>query len=626
MMDVPYHVDGNGHSDPRWPSLDAASFASTLIIADSPMVMALIEEGLQARVRVTTARPTWAVAAKLDVSGIETIILLCEEVRDSARWAGLSRGWIASGLEVYRAVGTWSAWASQGDDEAAQSALDAAELIEPCELIGPDLSLLSPHRIPPPPMPLGGFGELAPWLNAAARAKGAPVDYVAGSVLVLAGALIGTTRQAKIHTWREFPILWMVLVGFPSDGKSPAMDAVLDPVREIERDDMDHHQDVLARWEAEKAAAVVRAAKWEDEVEIAVKNGVPPPPKPANAVEPEKPPRPRIIMADATTEACASLLAAQPRGMAMVRDELAGWLGGFDRYSGGRGADRAFALECYGGRSSTIDRQSRPPLNIPFAATSILGGVQPDRLAAITDGADDGFASRFLYVWPARAPHARVVAGPDPAQLTRAFRRLRALRHGQSGERLTPVDVALSPAAVEVFENYRARCHRLASGEAGIYGGVLGKSAGTVLRVALTFELLTWAAGDDAATEPEAIKSTAMTQAVEWVEAYAMPMLRRALGEAGLPQAERDAALLARRIAGERPARINARAIRHARWLTGNAPSARYDAALAELVEARWLVRDPSRAGDTKGRPSADYKLANGLMDALEALRLRGEA
>jgi hypothetical protein len=43
------------------------------------------------------------------------------------------------------------------------------------------------------------------------------------------------------------------------------------------------------------------------------------------------------------------------RGLFAVLDELAGWLGSFDRY-GGDGADRAFFLECWNGGAYVCDR------------------------------------------------------------------------------------------------------------------------------------------------------------------------------------------------------------------------------------------------------------------------------
>ena len=41
----------------------------------------------------------------------------------------------------------------------------------------------------------------------------------------------------------------------------------------------------------------------------------------------------RIITNDVTPERLGSMLAANPKGLFSVRDELSGWLLGFDRYS-----------------------------------------------------------------------------------------------------------------------------------------------------------------------------------------------------------------------------------------------------------------------------------------------------
>ena len=48
-------------------------------------------------------------------------------------------------------------------------------------------------------------------------------------------------------------------------------------------------------------------------------------------------------LSDTTVEALAPILRVNPRGLLLARDELAGWIGSFDRYSGkGKsGADAA---------------------------------------------------------------------------------------------------------------------------------------------------------------------------------------------------------------------------------------------------------------------------------------------
>jgi hypothetical protein len=110
---------------------------------------------------------------------------------------------------------------------------------------------------------------------------------------------------------------------------------------------------------------------------------------------------------DTSTEALQRLLADNPRGLLHVRDELAGWLGSFDRY-GGNGADRSFYLECWNGGAYVSDRIkfNGVPLRIKHTSLAILGGIVPDRLRAALADADDGLPARFIFVWPDPVPIA----------------------------------------------------------------------------------------------------------------------------------------------------------------------------------------------------------------------------
>jgi Protein of unknown function (DUF3987) len=80
--------------------------------------------------------------------------------------------------------------------------------------------------------------------------------------------------------------------------------------------------------------------------------------------------------------------------------ELAGWLGSMEKYGGGKAAnsDRAFWLETYNGGPQVVDRIGRGTSAVENLSASILGGIQPDKLAAIHGLADDGLLQRFIPV------------------------------------------------------------------------------------------------------------------------------------------------------------------------------------------------------------------------------------
>jgi len=102
----------------------------------------------------------------------------------------------------------------------------------------PDPRLLRAELPPAPELPLRDVlgPRLAQWVADAAEAKGAPADYVFAAVLAVAGATIGNARWAAIwQGWAEPPVIWAMCIGLPSAGKSPAIDAALQPLRKAER-------------------------------------------------------------------------------------------------------------------------------------------------------------------------------------------------------------------------------------------------------------------------------------------------------------------------------------------------------------------------------------------------------
>ena len=97
----------------------------------------------------------------------------------------------------------------------------------------------------------------------------------------------------------------------------------------------------------------------------------------------------RCIINDATSEKVAEMLSRDPCGSLNVHDELAGWFDSFERYNSG--SSRAFYLSCWNGGPFSKDRVAkglRDPaaeIHVDNLALSILGGIQPDRLAKLRD-------------------------------------------------------------------------------------------------------------------------------------------------------------------------------------------------------------------------------------------------
>ena len=239
-----------------------------------------------------------------------------------------------------------------------------------------------------------------------------PVDFVAVCALIGLAATLGNKvriRPKQHDDWTIVPNLWGAIIGRPSAMKSPSMTAALAPVYALQ-------DEARKNWEADcagraieaeladlaKGAAKKKAKKLADAGDLDqardLIRGVP-------AADEEDPPQPRFIVNDATVEKLGELLNDNPNGLTQVRDELAGWLGRME--SEEHCADRAFYLEAFNGDSPfTYDRIGRGTIQIAACTLSLIGGIQPSRLAplvrgAMTGASNDGLIQRLqMAVWP----------------------------------------------------------------------------------------------------------------------------------------------------------------------------------------------------------------------------------
>lgn len=206
--------------------------------------------------------------------------------------------------------------------------------------------------------------RLAQWIEQAAEAKGAPADYVFAALLAVAGATIGNARWVSPwRGWQEPPVIWTMCIGLPSAGKSPALDAALQPLREAERRQREAAEAAIKDWGEQAEVAKLFEATWKETAKAAIKAGETPPGRPDGCDIGPAPHIPRLVVNDGTIERLGDILSRQPRGTLQMRDELSGWLENMQRYSGG-GSDRPFWLEAYGGRGFSVERMGRPPLTI----------------------------------------------------------------------------------------------------------------------------------------------------------------------------------------------------------------------------------------------------------------------
>lgn len=471
----------------------------------------------------------------------------------------------------------------------------------------PDMSILCSERPPAPEMSDAEFemvfGSWADWLRTAAEVKGAHVDFVALSLLSTTSAIIGNTRWAvPWEGWKEPPIVWGMLIGDPSSGKSPALDAILDPVKQIDNALSAEYLINRKDWAEKDEVAKLILANWKSDVKKTISDGEAAPPKPVGAETAALPIRGRIRITDTTTEKAADLMSSGWRGLLLSRDELSGWLGSMDRYNGG--GDRPFWLEAYGGRSFAVDRKNNPePLIVDYLSIAILGGTQPDKLdSLLVNGDDDGLLARFLTVYPAQVPLRRPTKTLDTAIALKAMERLRALEPSidEQGEK-SPIFLHFDPEARDVLQAFRLQCREWEQDASGLMKSHIGKLPGMAVRMATVLALLDYAMNTSVTVD--SIGAAHLRRACHYVGKHLRMHAHRAYGAASLPPEIRAANRIGEIILTEDLQQISTRDIQR-RGLAGLRSAREIGPAFAVLQDAGWIdqINQPGR-----GRPSKNY-------------------
>lgn len=447
---------------------------------------------------------------------------------------------------------------------------------------------------------------LAQWVEDAAEAKGAPTDYVFAALLTVAGSAIGNSRWASPwRGWNEPPVIWSMCIGLPSAGKSPAIDAALQPLRKAERRLREAAEAEAKEWAERADIAKLAETTWKEAAKAAIKEGKAPPERPQGCDAGPPPHTPRLVVNDGTIERLGAILARQPRGTLQMRDELAGWLEGMQRYSGG-GSDRPFWLEAFGGRGFTVERMGREPLTIDRLTIGVCGGIQPDRLKSLLfKSDDDGLLARFLPIWPDPAPPRRPQAWADETLIERALDRLLSfdLMTDENGD-AHPRFIPFAEDARALMDDFRLTVQDWEADTEGLMLSFVGKLPGLAARLALVLGCLDWAADD--AEEPDEITANEFGRAAHLVEAYFLPMARRAYAEAATPRAERAARRLVGIIREQGWKSFTSREVQRLDR-SGLGTSAEINPALAMLEEGDGIREVPAAAKRQGGRPQRLY-------------------
>ena len=471
---------------------------------------------------------------------------------------------------------------------------------------------------------------LRPWLLDISNRMQVRLEMVAIPAVALAGALIGAgcgIRPKRRDDWLEVPNLWGCVVAPPASGKSPSRGEVFKPLglleveaeaafqvaaREYGIEVETHKAREDAAKEALRAAAKGKGNLAEAEAVL----------RALREAQPAKPVKRRYRSNDTTVEKLGELLAGNPRGILVERDELVGWLAMLDRE--GREADRAFYLEAWGGKGSfTTDRIGRGEIFIPRACVAVYGATQPDKILGYLDAVfhslgNDGLLQRFqLLAYPDPVGQWRYRdQEPDHAARSRAFGVYRHLaemdflvagatldEHAEiPGFRFCDDAQAVFVDWLTDLENEKLR----RADEHPILVEHLGKFRGLMPSLALIFHLVEVAAGSEAGP----VTLEAVRLALRWCD-YLEQHARRVYGLV-IDAASRAPAELADRLRkGQLKDGFSLRDVYRRGWSLLHTPELA-QAALDDLLEAGWLIERQAPEHERRaGRPPKPTYLIN---------------
>lgn len=238
------------------------------------------------------------------------------------------------------------------------------------------------EHIPQTGLPLDAFPEkIREIVLDLSRYENFNVEYTASIILSAVATAIGNSCHIRIKgEWRTAPALYMMLVGRPGLGKTPPLGFIYRPVSEQDDRMFEKFNEEWTEYEKSMAAG----SRQDD------------------SVRPRKPRLVTTVISDFTPEAMISVHQYNPRGIALVVDEILALFNSVKRYSSRNNLIEDL-LTAYSGQPLKAVRKSESrPVFIKAPCINIIGSIQTNLLSEIfkADFVANGLTDRFLFVYP----------------------------------------------------------------------------------------------------------------------------------------------------------------------------------------------------------------------------------
>ncbi|EED35856.1 conserved hypothetical protein [Luminiphilus syltensis NOR5-1B] len=497
----------------------------------------------------------------------------------------------------------------------AQSSADIGELPATTEEVGfiPLTTTLPPVKpLVEAMLPRSFVG----FVTTSAERMQIPPDYLAVAAVAVAAGILGGKvgiHPKQLDPWLVVATVWAGLVGGPSTMKSATLSAAKKPLEDMETELAAEFETAVKRhaFQAEVAELEEKEAR-EKAKELYKKD----PDKAFQLLDEAEfdvpaPVLRRLCVNDATIEKLGEIMRDNPNGLILIRDELSGWLAKLadEDHQG----ERAYYLECFEGQNPFVwDRIGRGTVRIERCILSILGGIQPSKLAPVIQAAlngttDDGLIQRFqLSVWPDVRSSWKWIDKPrDEAAYQAYSNALKALHDIPTTDSKDALPaLRFTASAQKLYRTWmEALQQRIRSDEDHpVLQSHLQKLPKTVAGLALLFELLDGGR--------KAVGDEATLRALLWAD-YLISHAERIYSVSNTQAVSNAKTILARR--NKLPELFAARDVSRKNW-AGMTSGSAVTVALELLVEHRYLSVIKTQRPEG-GRPTSRYRWNPGIPD-----------
>jgi hypothetical protein len=194
-------------------------------------------------------------------------------------------------------------------------------------------------------------------------------SFIAGYLMSAVSTAAGQDISLFNGTWNTTSQLWLCILGNQGVSKSHPLKLSYEAIRDLNNEKYEDFKEELSRWQS-------------------------------GGSDEDKPVHSPLTTNDFSNEKLKEILCLTNKGVAIVKDELIGWVKDMTRYNNAGTVEQY--LTYFDGGEVSSDTLGRGSLYSPKSCLNIVGSMQPEVLKDLFTGNNkgNGFLSRLLFIYP----------------------------------------------------------------------------------------------------------------------------------------------------------------------------------------------------------------------------------